>query len=180
MRSASTASTEPSPRTERVRTTPMRVDAVTDTLVHAAVGTEVGGSPSRSELNTNKELRDYGRIRSARGRGANHCESRRGGDAHVQGGDRLAAFSRRQEIPEARRSGSHRYAEITRGADRGGQPQPAHTHRDDGAQRRPAALRRSDGARGRGPRIDAGPTTLPRPHPRQAVGARGGPRVWTS
>jgi len=28
----------------------MRVDAVTDTLVHAAVGTEVGGSPSWSEL----------------------------------------------------------------------------------------------------------------------------------
>src|SRR2546430_45570 len=98
-------------------TTPMRADAVTDTLIHAAVGTEVGGSSSRSELNTNKELRGYGRIRSARGRSANHCESCRGGDAHVPGGDRFAAISRRQEIPEARRSGSHRYAEIARGAD---------------------------------------------------------------
>src|SRR5580700_6890857 len=147
MRSASTASTEPSPRTERVRTTTMRVDAVTDTLVHAAVGTEVGGSPSRSELNTNKELRDYGRIRSARGRGANHCESRRGGDAHVPGGDRFAAFSRGQEIPEARRGGYDRHAEIARSVDRGRKPQQDHSHRDDGAQRRPAALRRSDAAR---------------------------------
>ena len=45
MERAPLALAQPGLPTERVRTTPMRVDAVTDTLVHAAVGTEVGGSP---------------------------------------------------------------------------------------------------------------------------------------